>query len=50
MEEKELTPKEEYALLKERLQKEKSFTKAEIAEIDKAYALAEEVHSAQLRY
>lgn len=50
MEEQELTPKEEYALLKERLQKEKSFTKAEIAEIDKAYALAEEVHSAQLRY
>ena len=50
MEEQELTPKEEYALLKARLQKEKSFTKAEIAEIDKAYALAEEVHSAQLRY
>lgn len=50
METKELTPKEEYALLKARLQKEKGFTEAEIAEIDKAFALAEEVHSAQLRY
>lgn len=50
MEEKELTPKEEYALLRERLQTEKGFTKDEIAEIDKAYALAEDVHSAQLRY
>lgn len=50
MEEKELTPKEEYALLRARLQEEKGFTKAEIAEIDKAYNLAEDVHSAQLRY
>lgn len=50
MEEKALTPKEEYALLRERLQTEKGFTKDEIAEIDKAYALAEDVHSAQLRY
>jgi len=50
MEPKELTPKEEYALLKERLQKEKGFTKAEIAEVDKAFVLAEDVHSAQLRY
>lgn len=50
MEEKELTPKEEYALLRVRLQEEKGFTKAEIAEIDKAYNLAEDVHSAQLRY
>ncbi len=50
MDTKELTPKEEYALLKERLQKEKGFTKEEIAEVDKAFALAEDVHSAQLRY
>lgn len=50
MDTKELTPKEEYALLKERLQKEKGFTKEEIAEVDKAFALAENVHSAQLRY
>lgn len=50
MEEKELSPKEEYALLKARLQEEKGFTKDEIAEIDKAYTLAEDVHSAQLRY
>ncbi len=50
MDTKELTPKEEYALLKERLQQEKGFTKAEIAEVDKAFVLAEEVHSAQLRY
>lgn len=45
-----MTPKEEYALLRVRLQEEKGFTKAEIAEIDKAYNLAEDVHSAQLRY
>lgn len=50
MDTKELTPKEEYALLKARLQKEKGFTETEIAEIDKAFFLAEEVHSAQLRY
>lgn len=50
MDTKELTPKEEYALLKERLQKEKGFTKEEIAEVDKAFALAEDVHSTQLRY
>lgn len=50
MDTKKLTPKEEYALLKERLQKEKGFTKEEIAEVDKAFALAEDVHSAQLRY
>lgn len=50
MEERELTPKEQYALLKERLQKETACTAEEIAEIDKAFALAEDVHSAQLRY
>lgn len=50
MEERELTPKEQYALLKERLQKETACTPAEIAEIDRAFLLAEDVHSAQLRY
>lgn len=50
MEERELTPKEQYALLKERLQQETACTAEEIAEIDKAFALAEDVHSAQLRY
>ncbi len=50
MEERELTPKEQYALLKERLQKETACTAEEIKEIDKAFALAEDVHSAQLRY
>lgn len=50
MAEKELTPKEEYALLKERLQTEKGFEKNEIAEIDKAFRLAEEMHRNQLRY
>ena len=50
MEERELTPKEQYALLKERLQKETACTLAEIAEIDRAFLLAEDVHSAQLRY
>lgn len=50
MEERELTPKEQYALLRERLQKETACTAAEIAEIDRAFALAEDVHSAQLRY
>ncbi len=50
MEEKELTPREQYALLKERLQKETACTADEIAEIDKAFVLAEKMHSAQLRY
>ena len=50
MEEKELTPQEEYALLRTRLQKETGFTEAEIAEVDKAFRLAADVHSAQLRY
>lgn len=45
-----MTPKEQYALLKERLQKETACTPAEIAEIDRAFLLAEDVHSAQLRY
>lgn len=45
-----MTPKEQYALLKERLQQETACTAEEIAEIDKAFALAEDVHSAQLRY
>lgn len=50
MEERELTPKEQYALLRERLHTETACTPAEIAEIDRAFALAEDVHSAQLRY
>lgn len=50
MEPKELTPEQQYALLKERLQNETSFTQKEIAEIDKAFSLAEEMHRAQLRY
>ena len=50
MEEKELTPQEQYALLRTRLQKETGFTEAEIAEVDKAFRLAADVHSAQLRY
>lgn len=45
-----MTPREEYALLKERFKKETSFTQKETEEIDKAFALAERVHSAQLRY
>lgn len=36
--------------MKERFKKETSFTQKEIDEIDKAYLLAERVHSAQLRY
>lgn len=50
MEERELTPKEQYALLKARLQNETACTAEEIAEIDRAFLLAEEMHSAQLRY
>ena len=48
--EKELTPREQYAQLKSRLRDDTSFSAEEIAEIDKAYALAEEMHSAQLRF
>lgn len=48
--EKELTPREQYAQLRERLRDDTSFSAEEIAEIDKAYALAEEMHSAQLRF
>ena len=47
---KELTPREQYAQLRERLRDDTSFSAEEIAEIDKAYALAEEMHSAQLRF
>ncbi len=50
MDKKELTPEEQYALLRARLKDETKFSDREIAEVDKAFRLAAELHSAQLRY
>lgn len=50
MDKKELTPEEQYALLRTRLKEEAKLSDPEIAEVDKAFHLASEMHSAQLRY